>query len=116
MLLFPPREPKLEIVYWSWNWDKDTITKAQGLKASLLSFQTVLVFTATKNILDEIKLKSKLLHQSCRDGTKIFDLNYSFECDWLIELFDNKLLDNKLSDENLFNKKLAGESMGNKSF
>ena len=61
MLLFPPRVPKLEIVYWSWNWDKDTITKAQGLKASLLSFQTVVVFVATKNILDEVKtLASKL--------------------------------------------------------
>ena len=40
---------------------KDTITKAQGLKASLLSFQTVVVFIATKNILDEVKaLASKL--------------------------------------------------------
>ena len=45
----------------SWNWDKDTITKAQGLKASLLSFQTVVVFITTKNILDEVKaLASKL--------------------------------------------------------
>ena len=58
---FPPRVPKLEIVYWSWNWDKDTITKAQGLKASLLSFQTVVVFIATRNTLDEVKaLASKL--------------------------------------------------------
>ena len=40
---------------------KDTITKAQGLNASLLSFQTVVVFIATKNILDEVKaLASKL--------------------------------------------------------
>ena len=52
---FPPRVPKPEIVYWSWNWDKDTITKAQGLKASLLSFQTVVVFIASKNILNEVK-------------------------------------------------------------
>ena len=45
----------------SWNWDKDTITKAQGLKASFLSFQTVVVFITTKNILDEVKaLASKL--------------------------------------------------------
>ena len=48
----------------SWNWDKDTITKAQGLKASLLSFQTVVVFITTKNILDEVKaLASKLQKQ-----------------------------------------------------
>ena len=40
---------------------KDTITKAQGLKASLLSFQTVVVFIATRNTLDEVKtLASKL--------------------------------------------------------
>ncbi|RMX48155.1 hypothetical protein pdam_00014705, partial [Pocillopora damicornis] len=32
-----------------------TITKAQGLKASLLSFQTVVVFIASKNILNEVK-------------------------------------------------------------
>ena len=31
----------------------------------------------------------------------LVDLNYNFECDWLIELSDNKLSDNKLSDNNL---------------
>jgi len=30
----------------------------------------------------------------------LVDLNYNFECDWLIELSDNKLSDNKLSDNN----------------
>ena len=44
------------------------------------------------------------------------DLNYSFECDWLIELSDNKLFDNKLSDYKLSNDNLASKSMGNKSF
>ena len=45
----------------SFSWDKDTITKAQGLKASLLSFQTVMAFITTKNILYEVKaLASKL--------------------------------------------------------
>ena len=29
------------------------------------------------------------------------NLNYNFECDWLIELSDNKLPNNKLSDNNL---------------
>ena len=48
----------------SWNWDNDAITKAQGLKASLLSFQTVVVFITTKNFLDEVKaLASKLQKQ-----------------------------------------------------
>ena len=40
----------------------------------------------------------------------LVDLNYSFECDWLIELSDNKLSNNKLSDNNL-----ASELVKNKS-
>ena len=39
------------------------------------------------------------------------DLNYNFECDWFVELSDNKLSDNKLSDDNL-----ASELVGNRSF
>ena len=31
----------------------------------------------------------------------LVDLNYNFECNWLIELSDNKLSNNKLSDNNL---------------
>ena len=58
---FPHEYPNLKSSTGSWNWDKDTITKAQGLKASLLSFQTVLAFIVTENILDEVKaLASKL--------------------------------------------------------
>ena len=60
---FPRRVPKFEIVYW----DKDTITKAQGLKASLLSFQTVVVFIATKNILDEVKALAWKLQKRDQD-------------------------------------------------
>ena len=37
--------------------------------------------------------------------------NYNFECDWLIELSDNKLPDKKLSDNNL-----TSELVGNKIF
>ena len=29
----------------------------------------------------------------------LVDLNHNFECDWLIELSDNKLSDNKLASE-----------------
>ena len=60
-VISPHEYPNLKSSTGSWNLDKDTITKAQGLKASLLSFQTVVVFAATKNILDEVKaLASKL--------------------------------------------------------
>lgn len=63
-VIFPHEYPHLKSSTGSWNWDKDTITKAQGLKASLLSFQTVVVFITTKNILDEVKaLASKLQKQ-----------------------------------------------------
>ena len=63
-VIFPHENPHLKSYTGSWNWDKDTITKAQELKASLLSFQTVVVFITTKNILDELKaLASKLQKQ-----------------------------------------------------
>ena len=32
---------------------------------------------------------------------RLVDLNYSFECDWLIELSDKKLSNDKLYDNNL---------------
>ena len=41
----------------------------------------------------------------------LVDLNYNFECDWFVELTDNKLSDNKLSDNNL-----ASDLVGNRSF
>ena len=41
----------------------------------------------------------------------LVDLNYNFECDWFVELSNNKLSDNKLSDNNL-----ASELVGNRSF
>ena len=41
----------------------------------------------------------------------LVDLNYNFECDWFVELSDNKLSDNKLSDNNL-----ASALVGNRSF
>ena len=51
----------------------------------------------------------------------LVDLNYNFECDWFVELSDNKLSDNKLSDNKLSDNKLsdnnlASELVGNRSF
>ena len=40
------------------------------------------------------------------------DLNYNFECDWLVELSDNKLSDNKVSDNKLSDNNLTGELVG----
>ena len=41
----------------------------------------------------------------------LVDLNYNFECEWPIQLSDNKLSNDKLSDNNL-----ASELVENRSF
>ena len=46
----------------------------------------------------------------------LVDLNYIFECDWLIELSDNKLSNNKLSNNKLSNNNLASELVENRTF
>ena len=46
----------------------------------------------------------------------LVDLNYNFECDWFVELSDNKLSDNKLFDNKLSYKNLASELVGKRSF
>ena len=46
----------------------------------------------------------------------LVDLNYNFECDWLIELCDNKLSNNKLSNNKLSDNNLASELVENRSF
>ena len=46
----------------------------------------------------------------------LVDLNYNFECDWLIELSDNKLSDNKLSNNKQSDNNLASELVENRSF
>ena len=46
----------------------------------------------------------------------LVDLNYNFECDWLIELSGNKLSDNKVSDNKLSDNNLTSELVGNRSF
>ena len=46
----------------------------------------------------------------------LLSFNYNFECDWLIELSDNKLSDNKVSDNKLSDNNLTSELVGNRSF
>ena len=41
----------------------------------------------------------------------LVDLNYNFECDWLVEVSDNKLSDNKLSDNKLSDNNLASSKL-----
>ena len=45
----------------------------------------------------------------------LVDLNYIFECDWLIKLSDNKLSNNKLSDNNLASEIVENGTLLNQS-
>ena len=56
----------------------------------------------------------KLFHVAMK--LRLVDLNYNFECDWLIELSDNKLSNNKLSNNKLSDNNLASELVENRSF
>ena len=51
----------------NWNWDSETRVKVQGLKAALSSFQTLTVFSVTKNVLDEVKLLAAMLQKCNQD-------------------------------------------------
>ena len=45
----------------------------------------------------------------------LVDLNYNFECDWLVELSDNKLSDNNLTGELVGNRTFLNQSQLRKS-
>ena len=63
-IVSPNDYTQLESSDSSWNWDKETKIRAQGLKASLSSFNTISVFIVfTKNILDEAKSFSAKLQK-----------------------------------------------------
>ena len=40
----------------------------------------------------------------------LVDLNYNFEFDWFVELFDNKLSDNNLASELVENRSFLNQS------
>ena len=44
----------------------------------------------------------------------LVDLNYNFECDWLIELSDNKLSDNNFASELVDNRSFLNQSQSRK--
>ena len=60
-IVSPNAYPQLVSSDGAWNWDNETKVRAQVLKATLSSFQTISTFLITKNILDEAKsLSAKL--------------------------------------------------------
>ena len=66
-IISPHEYPALISLDESWNWDRDTRVRAQGLKAALTSFQTLSLFVITKNVLDEAKVLASKLQKRDQD-------------------------------------------------
>ena len=73
-IITPSNYPDLLQDGESWNWDRETKTKAQGLKSSLSSFQTIAVFITTKNILDEVRSLASKLQKRDKDVVDAYQL------------------------------------------
>ena len=63
-----------ELSSGDWNWDREKKTKAQGLKASLSSFQMITVFVTTKNVLDEVKIIASKLQKHEQDIFEAYEM------------------------------------------
>ena len=57
--------------------------------------------------------RRKLFHIALK--LRLVNLNYNFECDWLIELSDNKLSNSKMSNNNLGSELVENRSFLNQS-
>ena len=62
-MLHPHQHPDLG----TWDWDKDTLAKAQGMMAALTTFQNIAVFIFTKNTLDIVQVLSVKLQKRDQD-------------------------------------------------
>eukprot|EP00731_Ephydatia_muelleri_P027602 Em0019g475a len=51
----------------TWDWDKDTLAKAQGMMAALTTFQNIAFFIITKNTLDIVQVLSVKLQKRDQD-------------------------------------------------
>ena len=101
--IISPREyPQLETSDGSWNWDTETRTRAQGLKASLSSFQMISVFLITKNVLDEAKSLSAKLQKRNQDVYQALQMVNSVKRVVAIPLLDSLIsqLNERFNGEN----------------
>ena len=73
-IVSPHEYPELVSSSGSWDWDRDTIVKAQGMKSALSSFQTIAVFIITKNILDMVKALAIKLQQKDQDVLEAYKM------------------------------------------
>jgi len=65
------------------------------------SLYTVSMVIETKVVIGWFKQQLKML---------LVDLNYDFECDWFVELSNNKLSDNNLASELVGNRSFLNQS------
>ena len=75
-------EVLLPINHKNYNFREKKNTKVWKGKICIKSFYTVSMVIETKVVIGWFKLQLKMW---------LVDLNYNFECDWLIELSDNNL-------------------------
>ena len=66
-MISPHKYPDLVSSNENWTWDRETLTKAQGLKAALSSSQTIAVFIITKNDLDMVQVLATKLQKRDHD-------------------------------------------------
>ena len=66
-IMSPHQYPELQSSDGDWKWDSETRVRAQGLKASLSSFQMIATFIITKSVLDEVKSLSSKLQKRDQD-------------------------------------------------
>ena len=57
-------------------------------------------------------MRSKLFHITMK--SRLIDLNYNFECDWLFELSNNKLFGNNLASELVEKRSSLNQSQSRK--
>ena len=67
-MLHPHQHPDLG----TWDWDKDTLAKAQGMMAALTTFQNIAVFIITKNTLDIVQVLSIKLQKRDQDVSEAY--------------------------------------------
>ena len=66
-IVSPHEYPELTVEDNKWNWDRESISRAQGMRAALSSFKTIAVFITTKNVLDSVKALAAKLQERNQD-------------------------------------------------
>ena len=97
-------EVLLPINHKNYNFQEKKNTKIRKGKIYIKRFYTAFMVIEIKVVIAWFKWQLKMW---------LVDLNYNFECDWLIELSHNKQTDNKLSDNNLTSELVVNRSFLN---